>query len=92
MSRLIPQNDCDNCKVSKYCGDKDHVINCFIKTDLEIMAEQIRADVIDEFANELIKTSNYERFDFDDCLDSSDKANDFFKYVFSIAEQLKEYK
>lgn len=52
--------------------------------------EKGRADAIEEFANEVIKPSNYERFDFDDCLDSSDKANDFFKYVFSIAEQLKE--
>ena len=58
----------------------------------DIAYEQGMADAVDEFANELIKPSNYERFDFDDCLDSSDKANDFFKYVFSIAEQLKEQK
>lgn len=55
MSRLIPQNVCDNCKIAKYCSDKDHVINCFVKSDLEIMAEQIRAEVIEEI-KELIKT------------------------------------
>lgn len=54
--------------------------------------EQGRIEAIEEFTNELIKPSNYERFDFDDCLDSSEKANDFFKYVFSIAELLKEQK
>lgn len=54
-----------------------------IKEPFETLAyKKGKADAIEEFANELINPSNYERFDFDDCLDSSDKANDFSNMYF----------
>ena len=49
-----------------------------------------RADGIDEFTDALINPNNYERYDFDECLSDSNKANDFYKYVFAMAEQMKE--
>lgn len=51
---------------------------------------KVRAEAIDKFVNALINSSNYERYDFDECLDDSDKANAFFKYVFAMAKQLKK--
>ena len=56
------------------------------------MYEMGRADAIEEFTDALINPNNYERYDFDECLSDSNKANDFCKYVFAIAEQIKEQK
>jgi len=61
-----------------------------IKIECDKARADERAKVIDEFVNALINPSNYERYDFDECLDDSNKANDFFKYVFAMAEKLKE--
>lgn len=46
-------------------------------------------DAIEALVNELINPRNYERFDFDECLSDSDKANSFFKYVFEISKQVE---
>lgn len=58
--------------------------------DIEKLYQQGRADAIDEFTNALINPNNYESYDFDECLSDSDKANDFCKYVFAMAEKMKE--
>lgn len=71
---------CDDCKVAKYCSDKDHVIDCFIKTDLEIMAEQIRADVIEEVCELVIDYIDGYWYESED---------EFKEYV---KEQLREQK
>lgn len=71
--------DCGNCKD-------------LIKKDIDELEKSIRADAIDEFTNALINPNNYEMYDFDECLSDSDKVNDFFKYVFAMAGQIKEKK
>lgn len=70
---------CNNCKNE-------------IKKDIDELERFIRADAIDEFTNALINPNNYEMYDFDECLSDSDKVNDFFKYVFAMAGQIKEKK
>lgn len=59
---------------------------------IEDLVENVRADAIEEMVDTLINPKNYERYDFDDCLSDSNKANDFFSYVFATAEQLMEQK
>lgn len=77
--------ECGQVGFSGNCEKCEEVLNAL----LDEYDKQIKADAIDEFTDALINPNNYESYDFDECLSDSNKANDFYKYVFAMAEQLK---